>query len=117
MRFTILKAIYKKELLDVIRDRRALISMVVVPLVVFPILIGGIARLIPQIQKRAEQEAGSLTVAVKTSTPAIREALEKAGMRVRESGDVKAAVQNKSAGAGVEESAGSPPRISVYVDA
>ena len=34
-----------------------------------------------------------------------------------DSENVKAAVQSKSAGAGVEEFAGSPPRISVYVDA
>lgn len=117
MRFIILKAIFKKEFLDVIRDRRALISMVVVPLVVFPLLIGGMARLIPAMQQRAEQEASGLSVAVRISTPAIRDGLEKAGLRLVESEDVKAAVQSKSAGAGVEEFAGSPPRISVYVDA
>lgn len=117
MRFAILRAIYKKELLDVIRDRRALISMAVVPLVVFPLLIGGIARLIPQIQKRAEQEAGNLQVAVRISTPAIRDGLEKAGLHLVEAGDVKAAVQKKAAGAGVEEFAGTPPRLSIYVDA
>ncbi len=117
MRFTILKAIFKKELLDVLRDRRALISMVVVPLVVFPLLIGGIARLIPAMQTRAEEEASGLNVSVRISTPAIREGLEKAGLRLVDSENVKAAVQSKSAGAGVEEFAGSPPRISVYVDA
>ena len=39
MRFSIIQAIYHKEMLDMLRDRRTMISMVVVPLVVFPLLI------------------------------------------------------------------------------
>src|SRR5580704_7490316 len=117
MRFFILKAIYKKELMDVLRDRRALISMLVVPLVVFPVLIGGMTRLIPLIAQRAEQEASTLSIAARISTPAIRDGLEKAGLRLVDKGDLKAAVQDKSVGAAVEEIAGSPPQIQIYVDA
>jgi sodium transport system permease protein len=117
MRFFILKAIYKKELMDVLRDRRALISMLVVPLVVFPLLIGGMSRLIPLIAQRAEQEASTLSVAARISTPAIRDGLEKAGLRLVEKDDLKAAVLDKSVGAAVEEIAGSPPKIQFYVDA
>ncbi len=117
MRFSILKGIFKKELLDVLRDRRALISMLVVPLVVFPLLIGGMTRLIPKIQERAEQEASTASIAVRISSPAVRDALEKAGLRLEDKDDLKAAVLDKSAGAAVEEIAGSPPRLSIYVDA
>jgi sodium transport system permease protein len=117
MRFFILKAIYKKELMDVLRDRRALISMLVVPLVVFPVLIGGMTRLIPLIAQRAEQEASTLSIAARISTPAFRDGLEKAGLRLVDKGDLKAAVQDKSVGAAVEEIAGSPPQIQIYVDA
>jgi sodium transport system permease protein len=122
MRFFILKGIYKKELRDVLRDRRALISMLIVPLVVFPLLIGGMTRLIPLIAQRAEAEAGTLAIASKISSPAIREGLEKAGLHLVDKDDLKAAVQSKSVGAAVEESAGaegpgSPPRIQIYVDA
>ena len=39
MRFEIVKAIYKKELLDLVRDRRTLISMIAVPVLVFPLLM------------------------------------------------------------------------------
>jgi len=39
MRFDILKTIYLKEMLDQLRDRRALISMVLVPLVAIPALV------------------------------------------------------------------------------
>src|SRR5580704_15260797 len=107
MRFFILKGIYKKELRDVLRDRRALISMLVVPLVVFPLLIGGMTRLIPLIAQRAEQEASTLAIAAKISSPAIREALEKAGLHLVDKDDLKAAVQDKSVGAAVEETIGS----------
>ena len=121
MRFYMLAAIYRKEFLDVLRDRRALISMVVVPLVVFPLLIGGMARLIPKIQERAEQEASTLSVAARISTPGIRDGLEKAGLRLVEKDDLKAAVQDKSVGAAVEELPGQTgngiPQIVIYVDA
>ncbi len=122
MRFFILQGIYKKELRDVLRDRRALISMLVVPLVVFPLLIGGMTRLIPLIAQRAEQEATTLAIAAKISSPAIREALEKAGLRLVDKDDLKAAVQDKSVGAAVEETIGSvgtatQPRIRILVDA
>src|SRR5208282_1514950 len=84
MRFSMIRAIFQKELLDIVRDRRAMISMVVVPLVVFPLLIGGMARLIPMIAQRAEQEASTLSIAARVSTPAIREGLEKAGLKLVE---------------------------------
>jgi sodium transport system permease protein len=122
MRLSMLKGIYKKELLDVLRDRRALISMVVVPLVVFPLLITGITRLIPRMQQKAEEEASTLSVAARISTPSIREALEKSGLRLVEKDDLQAAVRDKSVGAAVEDTPGpggpaSPPRIQIYVDA
>ncbi len=44
MRPFIVKAIFQREMLDMVRDRRALISMVVVPLFVFPLLISLMTR-------------------------------------------------------------------------
>ena len=38
MRRSIVNAIYRKEILDLARDRRTLISMVVVPVVVLPLI-------------------------------------------------------------------------------
>jgi sodium transport system permease protein len=117
MRFSIIQAIVRKELLDMSRDRRFLISVAVVPLVVFPLLISGMAKLLPLIQKKADTEAQSMAVAARISTPFIREGLEKAGLRLIEKDDLKAAVQDKSAGAAVEEMPGPPPGIRIYFDA
>jgi sodium transport system permease protein len=117
MRFSMIKAIFRKELLDMSRDRRFLISVAVVPLIVFPLLISGMAKLLPRIQRQADADALTLAIAVRISTPSIREGLEKAGLRLVEKDDLKASVQNKSAGAAVEEMPSSPPEVRIYVDA
>lgn len=121
MRLSIVSAIYKKEMLDLVRDRRALISMAVVPLFVFPLLVGGMSRLLPRMAEKSEEDAKALGFAERVSTPSIREAIEKTGMRLFERDDLKSAVEQKSIAAAVEEvpgsPAGSPPEIRIYVDA
>lgn len=117
MRLGIILSIWKKEMIDQLRDRRALISMIIVPLVVFPLLTTGMVRLVPRIQRQASEEASTLAVAARVSTPSIREALEKSGLRLVDKDDLKAAIDGKTIGAAVEEAPGDPPEIRVYVDA
>jgi sodium transport system permease protein len=76
MRLSIIRTIYKKEMLDLVRDRQALISMVVVPLVVFPLLIGGMSRLLPRLAQKSEEDAKALGFAEHVSTPSIWSARE-----------------------------------------
>jgi sodium transport system permease protein len=116
MRPFIVKTILQREMLDMLRDRRALISMVMIPLVVFPLLIGLMTRIIPRMQEKSAAEAKSASVAVRGVSPSIREALEKSGMKLTEPADLKAAVLDKSAGAALEETPGSPSVIYIYVD-
>jgi len=116
MRFSIVKAIFQREMLDVARDRRALISMVAVPLIVFPLLISLMTRIIPRMQEKSEQDAKSASIAVRIATPSLRQALERSGLKLVEPEDLKGAVTGKSASAAVEETAGSPPAVHIYVD-
>lgn len=116
MRFSIVSAIYHKEILDMVRDRRTLISMVAVPLLVIPLLLNVSTRLIARMQERSEQEAKSMAVAVKVTTPALRQALENAQIQMVEIDDLKDAVLKKTAAAGVEEIPGTPPEVEIYVD-
>jgi len=116
MRFSLIKAIYQKELLDLVRDRRTLISMVVVPVVVLPLIFSLSTRVMGRIEKNAEQEAKTMGIAVRVSAPSIREALEKTGLQLSEKDDLKAAVENKTSAAAVEEKPGTPPQIEIYVD-
>ena len=46
MRLSFVTAIYRKEVLDLVRDRRTLISMVIVPVLVIPALMFVMTRLI-----------------------------------------------------------------------
>jgi sodium transport system permease protein len=116
MRLSIVGAIFRKEMLDLVRDRRTLISMVAVPVLLVPLLLNVSTRLMSRMQENAEQEARSMAVAVKATTPALRQALEKAQIQIVERDDLKDAVLKKSVAAGVEEIPGTPVEVQIYVD-
>ena len=116
MRFSIIQAIYQKEMLDLVRDRRTLISMVVVPVVVLPLIFNLATRVTSRLEQNAEQEAKTMGIAARVSTPSIREALEKTGLQMSDKPDLKAAVENKTSAAAVEELPGTPLQIQIYVD-
>ncbi len=118
MRLPYIFAIYRKEMLDLLRDRRTMISMVAVPLVVFPIIMMIATRVVGSMQERAEREAKTMTVGVKVVNPSIRDALTKAGLRFADRDDLRPAVEKKAVVAGVEEIAttGQPANIRVYSD-
>src|ERR1700688_4790121 len=116
MRLSIVNAIFRKEMLDLARDRRTMISMVVVPVLLIPLLLNVSTRLMSRIEENAEQEAKSMAVAVKTTTPALRQALEKAQIQIVERDDLKDAVLNKTVAAAVEEIPGTPVEVEIYVD-
>ena len=118
MRLSFITAIYQKEMLDLVRDRRTLISMVIVPVVVFPLIMFVATRLVGSMEEKAEREAKTMTIGVKVTNPGIRDALRKAGLRIADQEDLRAAVEKKTVVAGVEETsvAGKAPEIRVYSD-
>ena len=108
MQFKRIGAIYRKEMLDLVRDRRTMISMVVMPVVLVPVLmlVGG--RAVEMLKKKSQDEAKSLTVAVKGLTPEVEAALRGAGVNVVAAAeDVKAGIESKKSLAGVEQSGAS----------
>ena len=54
--------IFKKELIDTLRDRRTIIAMIVVPLLVFPLLIGVTTKISISQAKKAKQKKLEVTV-------------------------------------------------------
>src|SRR5271154_467427 len=56
MNFHAIAVVYRKELTEWLRDRRTLISTVVVPLLAFPILISGVISLSTVLMGKAEKE-------------------------------------------------------------
>ena len=116
MRFSLIQTIYKKEMLDLRRDRRTMISMVAVPVLLFPALFQVITRVTSRMQEKSEQEVKTLGIAARVTTPSVREALAKTGIPLVERDDLPSAVEKKSVAAAVEEIPGTPPEIQVYVD-
>ena len=116
MRLSIVSAIYRKEVLDLVRDRRTMISMVVVPVLLIPLLLNVSTRLMSRIEENAEQEAKSMAVAAKITTPALRQALEKAQIQIVDQDDLKDAVLKKTVAAAVEEIPGIPVQVQIYAD-
>jgi sodium transport system permease protein len=116
MRFTIIRAIYQKEMLDLVRDRRTLISMVAAPLIVIPLLLNVSTRLLSRMQEKSEQDAKSMAVAIRVTTPSLREALQSAQIQLVERDDLKDSVLKKDVAAAVEEVPGTPVEVRIYVD-
>ncbi len=94
--------IYKKEMLDTIRDRRTLISMVVVPLAAIPLLFLAMSKFVTSTEKKAGDEA--LTIAVRGAgrLPGLLNALAHAGFKLASHDDLEAAIERKDIAAGVE---------------
>ncbi len=62
MKFSQVVIVYRKELLDTLRDRRTLISMIVVPLLLFPVLTIGFGTLAAKLIQKARQEASTIMI-------------------------------------------------------
>ena len=55
MRYKVVKTLIKKELLDVIRDKKAVVMMLIVPLVIYPLIFFGTMAVMTAIQTGMEQ--------------------------------------------------------------
>ncbi len=54
--------VYRKELLDSLRDRRTIISMIVVPVLVMPLLMMGMGTMAARLVSKARQEIAKVMV-------------------------------------------------------
>jgi len=111
-------AVYQKELLEIFRDRRTMISMVVVPLAAIPLMFSVINKLMSSREKQAKGEAVTVGIVNESQVPTVIEALKKAGFQTVEKTDLRAAVENKEVAAAVEETANESgvPQVKIYVD-
>jgi sodium transport system permease protein len=94
--------IYKKEMLDTIRDRRTLISMVVVPLAAIPLLFLLMSKFVSSTEKKAGDEAVTIAVRNAGRLPGLLNALAQAGFKLASREDLEAAIEKKEIAAGVE---------------
>ena len=68
--------IYLKELKDSLRDRRTLISMIVVPTLIMPVIMFGVGTIMTKIVKQAQSETVSVMVLGGADSPAVVAALK-----------------------------------------
>jgi sodium transport system permease protein len=97
-----IKFIYLKEMLDLLRDRRTLMSMVLVPLVLWPLISVGVSFFLARSAKRAQEQQFRLALKQDINLEGISDSLEQAGFQLQASDGPRDAVANKMADMGVE---------------
>ena len=70
--------VYRKELREALRDRRTLISSLLVPLLLFPILTAGLGAAISALVGKAKEEIPKVMILGGSDSPQILEKLHKA---------------------------------------
>ncbi len=94
--FRNIRLVYQKELLDTIRDRRTIISMIIVPILIFPLLTFGFSALIAGIMEKSKQEIHKIAVVNKQAAPELFEMIATSNkVQVVESDSVEAAILRK----------------------
>jgi len=90
------KIIYLKEMLDTLRDRRTLISMVLVPILLFPVLMFGMRGLVVSLIEKAEEKPARVTILGEENAPSVAaELFQNEKLRIVDLEDYSDAIQDK----------------------
>ena len=117
MRLQTIKLIYLKEILDLLRDRRTIISMLVFPMLVMPMIFLGLNYFLLRSINRAQDKQFNLALKQETGLEGMTSSFEQAGFKVRPSDNPRRAVENKETELGVDVSGEiSNPTIRIYAD-
>ena len=101
MKLGVILTVYKKELVELLRDRRTLISMVALPVIVFPLVFGGIAKVMETTGKKAETEATTVAILQDAIPADFARVIERSGLKAVTVSNVAAAVEKKEAATGM----------------
>jgi sodium transport system permease protein len=117
MQLKLIKLIYLKEILDLLRDRRTIISMLVFPLLFIPLIFLGLNYFLSRSINRAQDKQFNLALKQETGLEGMTTSLEQAGFKVRPSDNPRRAVENKETELGVDVSGETnSPAVRIYVD-
>ncbi|MDP9340226.1 MAG: ABC transporter permease [Acidobacteriota bacterium] len=116
--------VYRKEMLEAVRDRRTLISTIAVPILLFPVLTVGMGYAAVSLIGAASRQPAKIMIVGGRDSPAIVEGLNKnkSLIVVAESGDYVSQISNKKIRAAVEiptglqsgDAGNSPVKIYIY---
>ncbi len=102
MRLSTISVLYRKEMLDMVRDRRTVLSMILAPIVAMPLLFQFMSFVVKTAEKRAGVEAVDIAVTNPGNLPGLLNALVGVKFKVVNKADAKSAVEKKEVAAGVE---------------
>ncbi len=103
MRLSLILVILRREVIDLLRDRRTLLSMIVLPLVAFPLIGFGISKFVEMTSKKSEAEATTVGVVSRASSPEVQSAIERAGLRPVVEANLRQAIEEKRVAAAIEQ--------------
>jgi sodium transport system permease protein len=113
MNWSSILTVYLKELKDQLRDRRTLISMIVIPAIVMPGIMIGTGTIMSKVIKQARQETPSVMILGGEDSPGVVAALKaekttagEARFHIVPSGDYKRLISDKKLRAAVDIPAG-----------
>src|SRR5881397_730120 len=69
------RIIYRKELMDALRDRRTIISTIVLPILMFPLLTIGFGFLAARSMQKVEREGSTIMLLGEPNAPSLAERL------------------------------------------
>src|SRR4051812_38831051 len=85
MNFRQISIVYRKELLDTLRDRRTIISTIVIPMVMFPVIFLGFGTLASRSVKKAQSEVANVMILGATNSPALTALIRQTeGLKIEE---------------------------------
>lgn len=101
MNWRIVSVVFRKEVVDLLRDRRTMISMVALPVLVFPLIFTVMGKFMGDAEKRAEKEANTLAVSEGPLDEQLEAALMRGGFQILRKAKPGEAVSSKQAAAGL----------------
>lgn len=101
MRFRWIVIMYLKEMLDLLRDKKTIISMIIVPTLSIPVIVLGMKYFIQKSAKEIQEKKYTVALKEDKKLPHLVEVLKKNGFEVKISQKPKEDVEGKKAQAGV----------------
>jgi len=97
------KTIYFKEMLDTLRDRRTLISMILIPIILFPVLMIGMSAVMVMMIEKTEAEVTKIVIIGKKFAPAVVSLIDDGKtFEIVEEEDFESALKEKKISAALE---------------
>jgi len=100
--------VYKKELIDTLRDRRTIFSMIIIPILIFPLLTFGFSAIVAKVitgTRQATQKVALVTVtgkSVESEFPELYEMIKRSGkVEIAEVDSVESAILKRDVNAGM----------------